>query len=72
MKLGVFVGKETTISARGSKEAGDLVSKGCIIGVFHDCHELNDVVSKLFDSGQDICREFRISTDAVLRGGNSD
>ena len=69
---GVFMGKETTISAWGSKEAGDLVSKWCIISVFHDCHELNDVVSKLFDSGQDICREFRISTDAVLRGGNSD
>ena len=40
--------------------------------MFHDRHELNNVVPQLFDSGESILCELCISTDSVLSRGDAD
>lgn len=55
-----------SISAAGCEKAVDLVSKASIIGMFHDSHQLNGVVAKVFDSGKYIFRELFIRGDALL------
>jgi hypothetical protein len=61
-----------TISTRGSKETGDLISEGCIVSMFHDGHELDHIVTEFVDPGQDIGGEFRKGADAMFCGGDAD
>jgi hypothetical protein len=61
-----------TVSTRGSKETSDLISEGGIVGMFHDGHELDHIVTEFVDPGQDIGGEFRESADAMFCGGDSD
>jgi hypothetical protein len=39
--------------------------------MFHDSHELNDIIAELFDPGQNVGRELWIRTDAILSCGYS-
>lgn len=57
----------SSISATGCEKAVDLVSKASIIGMFHDGHQLNGVVTKVFDSGKYIFSKLFIRGDALLR-----
>jgi len=50
--------RDVTIAAGDGKEACDLVAEGGIVGVFHDGHQLDGVVSQLLDAGENIDSEF--------------
>lgn len=39
------------VSTASCEKAVDLIAKTRIIGMFHDCHELDDVVAEIFDTG---------------------
>ena len=64
--------KGPTITTGRRKEIGDLVSEGRVIGMFRDGHELDDVVPKFLDSGENICGEFGIGAHSILRSGYAD
>lgn len=59
------------VSAGGSKEGSDLVSKRSIVCMLLNGHQLNDVVSKLLDSRESIRSEFWVSSNPVLSGANT-
>lgn len=59
------------VSAACCKEAVDLVSEAGIIGVFHDGHQLNDIVSELLDPGEHILRKLLVGRHSQFRGGDS-
>jgi len=61
-----------TITAAGGKEACDLVSKGSIVGMLHDGHQLNSVVTQLLDPWKDIGCELCEQAYTALWRSNSD
>ena len=60
------------VSAAGSEEAVHLITETGIVGVLHDGHELNGVVSQVLDAGKHVLCELFISSHLALRGGNAD
>lgn len=61
-----------SVSGTDGEERGDLVSKGRIVGVLHDGHHLDTVVSELGDSGQDVVPELDVASDLGVRGRDAD
>ena len=43
-----------------------------IVGMFHNCHQLNSIITKIFDTLQDISRKLFVSTHPSFRSRNSD
>jgi hypothetical protein len=62
----------SSISAARSEKAVDLVSKTGIVGMFHYSHQLDSIVTKVFDSGKQIVGELVVCGDTLLRRRNSD
>lgn len=65
-----FLGR--SVSGTDGEERGHLVPKGRIVGVLHDGHHLDTVVSEFGDTGQDIVPEFDVGPDLGVRGGDAD
>ena len=42
------------IATARRKEAVDLVAETGVVGMLHDCHQLNSVVAQVLDAGQDV------------------
>src|SRR5579862_5542761 len=63
---------EATIARRGGEEGGYLVAEGSVICMFHDCHELNDVVSQMLYPWEDILGELWVCTYSILCRGDTD
>lgn len=61
--LEVFRWSVTTASG---EEVVDLVPKAGIVGMLHNCHELDNVVSEISDSGQHVLGELLVSCNAQL------
>ncbi len=55
-----------------SKEVGDMIAKGAIVGVLLKRHDLNGVVSQLADTGQHGHAEVQVAVDAWLLTGHAD
>lgn len=60
------------VSAAGGKEAVHLVTETGIVGVLHDGHELDGVVSQALDAREHGLCELLVRGHLALRGGNAD
>lgn len=60
------------VSAACREEAVHLISETGIVGVLHDGHELNGVVSQVLDARKHGLGELLIGSHLALRGGNAD
>lgn len=60
-----------TITTTGREKVVDLVSKAGIVSMFHDGHELDDVVTETLDSGQHVSSELFVSGNPLLRRRDS-
>ena len=49
-----------------SKEGGHLISKGTVIWVLHNRHNLNSVISLLLDTGEDLIAKFDVCTNLLF------
>lgn len=54
----LYHGPFHTVTTAGCKKAGDLITKRRVVGVLHNGHQLNSVVSQFLDSRKYIGREF--------------
>jgi hypothetical protein len=61
-----------TVTAACSEEAVDLVSKAGVVCVLHDGHELDDIVPKVADAGQDVVGELFVCGDFAVGRRDSD
>lgn len=61
-----------TITTACRKEIVDLISEAGVISMFHDSHELDDIVTEILNPGQHISRELFISSNALLRRRDAD
>ena len=59
-------------AAGSGEKAGDLITEGTVIGVFHDRHELNGVVAEIFHPRQNIVRKLTVSARTVFLGRHTD
>ena len=59
----LFGGSE---SGGGGEEVGDVIAERAVVGVFHDAHELDGVVSGLNDAGQGLYAEFGVSANLSI------
>ena len=59
-----FVGR--TEATTGCEEARYMVAKGAIVRMLLDGHDLNGVVSKVNDTGQDLLLELTVATYLAL------
>jgi len=57
---------------RSSEKTRHMIAERSIVRMFLDCHDLNGIVSVVFDSGKDIFRKFAVSADFFLLGGHAD
>ena len=55
-----------------SEEIADLIAEGAVVGMFHDGHDLNGVVTQSLDPGQGLFFEFLIGADLALFLGHAD
>ena len=60
------------VATAGGKEAVDLVAETGVVGVLHDCHELNDVVAKVLYARQNVVSEFFVARDLWVGRRNAD
>src|ERR1700744_3184290 len=60
------------IATTGGKETSYLISEACVVCVLHNSHQLNRVVTQIFDSGQHILSEFLVRADTLFWSGNAD
>ena len=51
-------------STASRKEAIDLITKTCVVCMFHNCHQLYDIVAKTLDSGKNVRGKFLICRDS--------
>ena len=42
------------VATGSSKEAGHMIPKTAVVSMFHDCHQFNAVVAKVFDSREQV------------------
>lgn len=61
-----------SVAAAGREEAVDLVAKACIVGMLHDGHQLDDVVSQVLNPGEVVLRKLLVCSDFGFGGGNAD
>lgn len=52
-----------TVAAAGGEETVDLIPETGIVRVFHDCHELDDIVAEFVDSRECIVSELLVCCD---------
>lgn len=55
-----------SVAATSSIEAVDLVSEAGVVRMLHDSHELDDIVSQMLDSRQDVGRELLVGRNLGL------
>lgn len=55
------------ITAASCKEIVDLITETGIVGVLHDSHELDDIVTESLDPGKHVLGEFFVCGDLELR-----
>ena len=62
----------SAIATAGGEEAVDLVAERSVVGVLHDGHELDDVVSEVLDAWKYILCELLVRRDLGIRAGDTD
>ena len=59
-------------TGRSGEEVGNVIAERSVVGVFHDAHELDGVVSGSFDARDDILGELFVAADAFGFLGHAD
>ena len=59
------------VATGGSKEAGHMIPKTAVVSMFHDCHQFNAVVAKVFGSREQVIGKVGVAGNFSLERGYS-
>jgi hypothetical protein len=62
----------SSISTASCEEVVDLVSKTGIVGMLHDSHQLNHIVSQVLNSGEHVLGELLVTRNSLVWAGDTD